>query len=325
MSDQATLPGIPSAIFSPALGFGLMPCVSHAGQIPARSGPDHVPANLSARQAKERGLLTSGTYGRPGSTSSASAGLQCFLENRLRARTQILGSTLYKMTWKPWVTPSGRCRSRLRASVPRTSATASTGALPVSPRATPAARDWKDSGADLKPRADGTERFDQLPRQANLAGWPTCRASVAGPDYAIENRPESGGISLATAVTLAGWATPRREDSESPGAHRGTPDSLHSQTLLLAGWATPTAQDHSRGDKPPRPTDTGVPLSQMVIDPQPARLTVTGELLIGSSAGMESGGQLNPAHSRWLMALPPAWDACAPTATRSTRNRRARS
>jgi hypothetical protein len=101
-------------------------------------GPVPVRANLSARQAKELGLLTSGTFGRPSSTSSKSVALQSSLENRLRAATSTLGSTLFNLTWKPWVTPSGVSRFRLRASVRRTSGTALSGW--GSPTATDAVR-----------------------------------------------------------------------------------------------------------------------------------------------------------------------------------------
>ena len=45
-------------------------------------------------------------------------------------------------------------------------------------------------------------------------------------------------------------------------------------------------------------------------------------MLTGSSAGMESGGLLNPEHSRWLMAYPIEWGRCAATVTLSTRSRR---
>ncbi len=50
-----------------------------------------------------------------------------------------------------------------------------------------------------------------------------------------------------------------------------------------------------------------------------------GQPPIGSTAKTEKPAQLNPAHSRWLMGLPPEWDVCAPTATPSSRKSRKRS
>ena len=141
MYSQATCEASPSAISSPALESGATPFGLPDGATIDLFGLAPVRANLSPRQAKELGLMTSGTSGRRSTISSRSARLQSSLESRLRAKTQGLGSTLYKMTWKNWVLPSGRSRSRLRASVLRTSGTAPTG------WPTPAARDFK-SGAD---------------------------------------------------------------------------------------------------------------------------------------------------------------------------------
>ena len=108
-------------------------------------------------------------------------------------------------------------------------------------------------------------------------------------------------------------------------------------SACLAGWPTPAASDGS-GGKGFRP---GVSMtgrmpdgSKVTMDlsaatklafsgaPVPARLTASGELLTGSSAGMESGGQLNPAHSRWLMGYPGAWCRAAVSAWRSTPTKR---
>jgi len=239
MSDRETCEGSSSVISSPEWACGAMHSDKRDGQMTERSGQVVAPANLSARQAQKLGLMTSGTCGPTSTGSSASADLQSFMESRLQARTRTLGSTLYVLTWKPWVTPSGRSRLRQRASAPRTRESVRTG------WPTPTTRDWKDG-----------KGCDNVPANALLG----------------------------RVVWLAGWATPT---------------TLHNKrTEAFAAGRTPTP-------------------SEVLPTCQPARLTATGKLLTGSSAGMSSGGPLNPAHSRWLMALLPEWDACAPMETLS--------
>jgi len=164
MLSPTTLPDSRNAISSPGSAFGRMHCGGPGGEMIRQFGQALAPANLSARQAKEMGLLTSGIYGPHGSTLSRSAALQESLANKLQAATASLGSTLYKLTWKRRATPSGRLIYALRASAHRTSDNAFT-SWP-----TPAARDYKDGAA---PSVVSSNRTDKLSHCVMLAGYPT--------------------------------------------------------------------------------------------------------------------------------------------------------
>lgn len=370
-----TLKNSHSVISSPESVSGLTPCVESDGPTTVPSGQVLAPANLSAAQAKAAGLLMSGTYGPRSSILSNSAVLQSSLVNRLRRRTDLLGSTLYRLTWKQRATPSGRLIYALRASAHPTSGKDSGGSVngwptptgnngtgagtsgrlggenlqtsvqltgwptpmaatpnslrgkgqdPMQRKAgghqvglqdavtltdwaretvtcsgwtTPAARDWKDSGKDIVPRSDnGRDRFDQLPRQAVLTGWPTPTTTNNGKGETAETRLSKGfGLNPADAVQLAGWPT--------------VTSSMRTEQDLAQAL---TAGNHQNREE----------YSNSKLFNEPMRLTHTGTMLTGFSAGMESGGQLNPEHSRWLMGLPIEWGSCAAMVTLSSRRRR---
>lgn len=120
-----------SATSLPASADGPSPCAWPASQTTSLFGRQAPHANLSARKARELGLLTSGTYGRAISISSASAALAASSASKLKQLLTTGGSTLFALTWKEKVSPSGHRVSLLRASAPRTTDRASSGRLPT--------------------------------------------------------------------------------------------------------------------------------------------------------------------------------------------------
>lgn len=245
-------------------------------------------------------LPTSAISGLSGSTSSASADLTLSLVNRLKQRLTMDGSTLFNLTWREKVTPAGRLVYRLAASARRTS----------------------DSGSGSWQTPKALDGVFSTPR---TTGRPMHRATHL----------QTQTIALLTNAdpTLASWVSPRAQDGERggsmsealkwaagaprpSGAQRGT--SLTEQTQLIASWPTTSTRDHKGGYPGGRMRNGKI--SHDVLDVV-AQLTF-GQTAIGSPAVTEKPGQLNPAHSRWLMGYPAEWDACAPTATPSSRKSR---
>ena len=262
MSHQTNFLDLLNATSSPESASGPTPCDGQAGPTTARSGLARHHASLSPRQAKEQGLLTSGTYGQPFTGSSNSVALTSSLGSRLQEKTASLGSTLYRMTWKDRATPAGRWLPQLVVSVPRIKGNDCIGL--EAPWQTPRVQDAKHGAATEWEMANRLHYH--LHTEANLAAWPT---------PTTRDHKDTGDLSSSM----------QRKDGKE-----------RNDTLGRVAW------------------NCG-----------PARLTATGELLTGSDAAMGSGGQLNPALSRWLMGLPPEWDDCAAMAMQSLASRPRRS
>jgi len=285
----------------------------------------------------------SATYGLRSSGSSASAALQASLVSKLPELLASRGLTMWQQTWKTQVTPLRRRILAHTASAHRTSDSGSTG------WPTPIVQNSKHGS--VSPAQKDKQTLDVI---AVRAHWPTARKLDGEINESLEtwskrrDRKAAEGINLHFPLTIAAqmatWPTPRREDSESTGAHRGKPDTLHSATQL-AGWATPNTHFIDAKSKPPimegrKPSDPQIGLADQAVhlagwqtplssDGQvtqgrsPAfRAKATslspteclpGQTLPGSSAATEKPGQLNAAFSLWLMGYREVeWLSAAP-------------
>ena len=335
MSNQQILKDLHSAISSQELEDGQEPCRLQGGVQTDLFGQEALPANLLVQQEAEKERTTSDTSGLSSLISSESANLQRSLESRLRQLSDLGGSTIYKLTLRKKVTPQGRSYFHLVASAPRTKEIASS-SWPT-PKAKEVAEDYDQYIKRMKSSKHAKNRGKTEPASVSMAAqltpWLTPTTSDMNGVRELDGK-RSGGLNtqvqsawptpLASdqrgsagvgkkelpniAKLAAPWPTPRAHDTHNLNnsekvvqgrVENGRATVAEIVTHNTSAWATPTATDPSRGTKPPRPQDTGIPLTQQVSGLTQEKSTAETENPVAS--------QLNPRFSLWLMGYPIEW------------------
>ena len=176
---------------------------------------------------------------------------------------------------------------------------------------------WEARREALKAQHKNGNGFGMtLGMASQLSAWPTPNTPSGGRSVSIDQMDATGRTldgkkhtaSLEHAAKFTAWPTPKAEDSESTGAHRGTPDTLTSASRL-SSWATPAARDSKGPNSEAHVTTNGT--GRMHLDQLANQAVHLGPISSGSPAETAKPGQLNPGFSRWLMNYPISWDIAA--------------
>ncbi len=121
-------------------------------------------------------------------------------------------------------------------------------------------------------------------------GWSYCQL--------VASAPRTKGTGCTS------WVTPSARDyKDTPGMKTTRPDGRsridqlprQAAQIELSPWATPTATDVNRGVQPPRPHDTGVPMTQQVALiagwPTPMASNIRAGYIDKLNTYLEKGGQ----------------------------------